>query len=106
MIMPTLDSMLNKMTHERGIWIGDAAGTVDPLGGAGMSVVLSDTLRVAQAIQDCSRDPLKTEAVFFNLNRTWRFNYLHARFVGTETDVLGLLDCPITHSYALVIYAT
>lgn len=84
-IMPTLDVMLRKAHRGRALWFGDAAGSVDPLGGHGMAVALTDAMRIAEAIRSCwieERTSSRIEAEFERLNRLSRREYLHARFVG------------------------
>lgn len=77
LIMPTSDSMMPQRTLGNSIWIGDAAGSLDPLGGYGMSVALKDAHRVANAIV---ANPTNPEKAFQQVSSLCFADYLSARF--------------------------
>lgn len=89
MIMPTADMMLSQRTDGLAIWFGDAAGTVDPLGGHGMSVALNDADRIADAIHaNLRQPPSKLRRALRSVSRRSRQDYLHARFLGIWIGLL------------------
>lgn len=81
MLMPTTDGMLMERSKGTGIWIGDAAGTVDPLGGQGMTLALHDSKCLALCISNLNSSS-DIVAVFRSLSENLRESYLHGRFIG------------------------
>jgi 2-polyprenyl-6-methoxyphenol hydroxylase-like FAD-dependent oxidoreductase len=77
LIMPTADSMMPQRSLGNSIWIGDAAGSLDPLGGYGMSVALKDAHRVAAAIIANPKNPAEE---FQYVSSLCFADYLSARF--------------------------
>lgn len=80
-LMPTADQMLLRRSEGRAIWLGDAAGIVDPLGGHGMSVALEDAFRIADELK--ARKPRLDEVA-----RVSHREFLHARFLGIWIGIL------------------
>ena len=88
MIMPTVDAMLEQSAHGNGIWLGDAAGTVDPLGGHGMTLALSDASRIADAIHEAGGRNSQIAGAFRRVAIISRYDYFHARFLGIWIAIL------------------
>lgn len=76
-IMPTLDRMLTQ-NHVGGcLWIGDSAGTVDPLCGHGMALALEQAKRFSEAVS------LQLNSEEFKvLAERMHEDYLHTRHLG------------------------
>lgn len=93
MIMPTVDTMLSQRAEGSSIWFGDAAGTVDPLGGHGMSLALTDASRIADAIRANLAEAREGDArplarAFKRISRVSRQDYLHTRFLDVWIGIL------------------
>lgn len=81
MMMPTDDMMLEQPALGNGIWMGDAAGTLDPLGGHGMSVAMSQALRIANAIRVAQQVPDRAAALLASAGADNHREFLQARFL-------------------------
>jgi 2-polyprenyl-6-methoxyphenol hydroxylase-like FAD-dependent oxidoreductase len=81
MMMPTDDMMLETSHLGSAIWMGDAAGTLDPLGGHGMSVAMSQAARIATAIRVADQVPERTSALLEKVSQLNQGEYLQARFL-------------------------
>jgi len=81
-MMPTTDSMMVQSCKGRAVWIGDAAGTVDPLGGHGMSLALTDACRLGELIAKHQDSNEELEAHLTRFSKKSQRDYLQARFVG------------------------
>lgn len=90
-VMPSLDILMEKNYLGRALWLGDAAGAVDPLCGHGMSVALVDAIRIGKTLGDLIREHASVEKIasaFETIQAEWRTNYLHARFIGRWIGIL------------------
>lgn len=76
------DTSVESNFKHRAFWLGDAALTVDPLCGHGMSVALNDVLRYADEIGKNQNPDFKS------LCTRWSHDARHARFVGHWISVL------------------
>jgi len=81
MLMPTADCMLKESVRGSAIWFGDAAGTLDPLGGHGMTMALTDAIRIADAIAQHHESRPDLRAAFAEVARASKSDYLRYRFL-------------------------
>ncbi|MCC6277790.1 MAG: FAD-dependent monooxygenase [Oligoflexia bacterium] len=90
MAMPTVDSFLIQRSKLKAIWIGDAAGTVDPLGGHGMNLALQNAIAVSKGIESHLHitDSKKFTHELAEIGNKSHDAYFHARFMGTWISLL------------------
>ncbi len=80
LVMPSIDRLASSRIGLHSAWVGDAAGTVDPLCGHGMSLAISHALKLSDLlIEEHSRPTVKALEKY---DRETLRDYLHTRFMG------------------------
>ncbi|MGE3975248.1 MAG: FAD-dependent oxidoreductase [Bdellovibrionales bacterium] len=82
LFMPTVDTMLAKRSRKNAVWIGDAAGVVDPLAGYGLTLSLQDAQELAETIITNLADTKNLETHLAHFAASSQKRYLHARYIG------------------------
>ncbi len=97
-VMPSMDRMATARAKMRAVWLGDAAGTVDPLCGHGMNLAIQHACKLAELISqngsalECETDSMEWLAQIKKFDRATRRDYLHTRFMGIWVANLFMQD--------------
>ncbi len=88
LFMPTIDTMMLNRSKHQAVWIGDAAGVVDPLAGYGLTLSLQDAIEISDAILDSISKPEGLDKAINDFSMAAQKRYLHARYLGLWVALL------------------